>query len=150
MVRAGAAILMLSALLAVVSLLSVTRALKLKLRAAVGIPVTIQEGLSVNPSGSAPEATVQVLPPDPPVAVSACEYATPTIPSGSEAVEITSGAGLTWMPSACVAVALAASMSLAVNVARPGEAGRPEILPLGASSCRLAGSDPAEIDQEYG
>src|SRR3954451_3365252 len=66
---------------------------KLEVPAVVGIPeIRPVEPLSVNPAGSAPESTVKVYPPVPPLAVIVWLYAVPIIPLGRLAGLTVSGA----------------------------------------------------------
>ena len=48
----------------------------------------------LNPAGSDPLDTDHVYGGDPPAALSACEYATPTVPAGSDDVVILKAGGL--------------------------------------------------------
>ena len=71
---------------------SVTRAVKSKLPAVVGVPVNAPlDGSSEIPAGNAPADTVQVNGAVPPVAVTDAEYAAPTVAAGKEAVWIAGG-----------------------------------------------------------
>ena len=72
-VRAAGFTARVSAFVAVALLLSFTWTVKLAFAAPFGVPVIAPLALSVNPAGSDPETTDQVLPPVPPVAVSVCE-----------------------------------------------------------------------------
>jgi hypothetical protein len=67
-------------------LLSVTVAVKFDVLAAVGVPLMVPPALRLSPAGNAPPLTLQTFPPVPPLAASACEYAVPTVPFGSEEV----------------------------------------------------------------
>ena len=81
-----------SAWLKVAEALSVTCTVKLKLPAVVGVPEMVPAVLSVRPPGRDPELvpTENVYVPTPPDAASACEYGEPTVPEGSEEVDIVS------------------------------------------------------------
>jgi hypothetical protein len=49
----------------------------------VAVPERSPAGVSVKPDGGDPAVTAKVTAPVPPVAVMACEYATPAVPDGS-------------------------------------------------------------------
>jgi hypothetical protein len=63
-----------------------------KLPAVPGVPDTMPEELKERPGGGAKVISDHVYGGTPPVAASDCEYGTLTVPSGSEALEIESGA----------------------------------------------------------
>jgi hypothetical protein len=85
--------LMLSGWEAVWLVLSVTVAVKLAGPAVVGVPLIVPDALSVSPAGSDPDVTLQVFPPEPPVAPRVCEYEAPTVPGVSDVVTTVSVAG---------------------------------------------------------
>ena len=59
-----------------------------------GVPDIVPPADRVNPAGSDPLATDHVYGGDPPEAASACEYAVPTVPAGSDEVVIVKAGGL--------------------------------------------------------
>ena len=73
-------------------LASLTRSVKEKVPAVVGVPVMVFPVMS-SPAGSAPAEIVQVYGVVPPVAVRDCEYAAPTVPFGSGQVVLLVSAG---------------------------------------------------------
>jgi hypothetical protein len=75
--------------------------------------------LSDSPSGSDPLASDHVYEPLPPVAVKVREYATPTLPSGSELVEIDTAGFAMLNVKGLVADPLAVSVARTVNCAFP-------------------------------
>jgi hypothetical protein len=67
---------------------SVTWNVMLEVPAVVGVPPITPVADKLRPAGSVPEDTHQLYGAVPPVAVSVWLYAVPTVPAGSEAVEI--------------------------------------------------------------
>ena len=109
----------------------------------------IPEGLSVNPAGSAP-LLVQVLPPDPPIAESDCEYGTETMPLGRTDVATVSGRGSTVIWSGCVSLSFSLSTTRTLKLKLPAALGVPAIVPELLSSARPPGKPPDAIDQVKG
>src|SRR5262245_51920225 len=101
------------------------------------------------PGGRFPDGWVQVYCGVPPVAESACEYASPTRPAGSDGVVMVSAAAFTLKLSARVADWLALSDTRTVNPKSPAAVGVPVICPP-ALSASPPGSEPAATDQLYG
>ena len=65
---------------------SVAVIVKLDVAAVVGVPVIAPvAAFSDNPAGRLPAETLKVYEPLPPVALTVCEYATPTVPLGNVA-----------------------------------------------------------------
>ena len=64
--------------------LSVTRTVKLLDPAVPGVPEIVPPAARLNPAGSDPLATDHAYGGVPPEAASVCEYATPTMPAGSD------------------------------------------------------------------
>ena len=127
--------------------LSVTLTVKLEGPAAAGVPEIVPpERLS--PAGSDPLATDQVYGGVPPVALSACEYPTPTVPAGNEEVLMLNAGALIVTDSAALAAAEALSVTLTVKPDNPAAVGVPEIVP--AAKLSPAGSDPLASDHVYG
>jgi hypothetical protein len=114
---------------AVCLLLSVTVTVTLAVPAAVGVPLMLPPALRFNPAGSAPLLTAQVYPPVPPLAVSVCEYADPTVPAGNDVVVIVSVGAAIAMLSALDAVCLLLSVTVTVTLEVPVAAGVPLMLP---------------------
>jgi hypothetical protein len=95
MSRVGALIVRANSLSLICSLLSLTRTVKLKVFAVVGVPLNTPPLLNDSPGGSAPATTVQLNGCVPPVAANDVLYATPTVPGGSGLdVVMTSAGGL--------------------------------------------------------
>jgi hypothetical protein len=74
----------------VVPALSFTCTVKVAVPATVGVPLIVPPADKLSPLGNDPVATDHEYPPVPPVAASVWLYAVPTVPLGSEAVEIVS------------------------------------------------------------
>jgi hypothetical protein len=147
--RPGGLIVSDNAAVAAPDALSVTFTVKFAVPAAVGVPEIVPPALRFIPAGSDPLATDQVYGGAPPLAASACEYAVPTVPTGSDDVVIPKPGGLIVNDSAAVAVAEGLSVTFTVKLAVPAAVGVPEIVPP-ALRFRPAGSDPPASDQEYG
>jgi hypothetical protein len=128
--------------------LSVTFTVKLLGPPVPGVPEIVPPADRVNPAGSVPTDTVQVYGVNPPEAVSACEYAVPTVPAGSDAVVIVK-AGLIVSDSAFVMLPLALSVTFTVKLVDPAVPGVPEIVPP-ADRVNPAGSVPTDTVQVYG
>ena len=77
------------------------------------------------------------------MAESVCEYAAPTVPLGSEAVVIESGAGFTMRVNCRGAAPLTAT----VNIKEPAWVGVPESTPAALKGLRPGGKVPLETDQ---
>ena len=137
-------IVMAKARLAVPVPLSFTVAVKLKLPAAVGVPVIEPFVFKVSPAGAEPDHWYGGEPPD---ADKLCEYVVPTVPAGrGEPVVIVSVAGLIVMAKARLAVPVPLSFTVAVKLKLPAAEGVPVIEPL-AASVSPAGAEP---DHWYG
>ena len=139
---------MLRALVAVLPPLSATRTVKLEVPNAVGVPVSAPAALSVRPAGKDPALTLHAFPPLPPLAANVCEYAVPTVASGSEAVVTVRGGGSTTMLRTLVALLPPLSATRTVKLEVPTAVGVPVIAPP-ALSVRPAGSTPAIRDQVF-
>jgi hypothetical protein len=127
--------------------LSVTLIVKLDDPGVVGAPEMIPaERLS--PAGSDPVATDHVYGGVPPVAFSACEYTTPTMPAGNEDVVMLNAGALITIDIAAVAEPEALSVTLTVKPTDPAELGVPDI--VAPERLNPAGSDPFATDQVYG
>ena len=127
--KAGALIVNDNAAVADPVALSVALTVKPDNPAVVGVPDIVPPE-RLNPAGSDPVETDHVYGGDPPVASSACEYATPTMPAGNDEVWITSGVGSTVSDRAFEAVAVVMSVACTVNVAVPAADGVPLITPV--------------------
>src|SRR5215472_4363537 len=108
---------------------SVTLTVKFAAPAAPGVPEMLPPADRLRPAGSVPLDTDHEYGGVPPVAPSVCEYATPTVPAGSEDVVITRAGGLMVSDSAAVAERAALSVTLTVKFAAPAAPGVPEMLP---------------------
>ena len=128
--------------------LSVTFTVKLLDPAVPGVPDIVPPADRLNPAGSVPTDTVHVYGADPPEAASACEYAVPTVPAGSDAVVIVK-AGLIVSDSAFVVLPLALSVTFTVKLLDPAVPGVPEIVPP-ADRLNPAGSVPTDTVHVYG
>ena len=128
--------------------LSVTFTVKLLDPAVPGVPEIVPPADKVNPEGSVPTDTVHVYGGDPPEAASACEYAVPTVPAGSDAVVIVK-AGLIVSDSAFVVLPLALSVTFTVKLLDPAAPGVPEIVPP-VDKVNPAGSVPTDTVHVYG
>jgi hypothetical protein len=126
--------------------LSVTLTVKLLDPAAVGVPEIVPFAASISPAGSDPLAIVHVKGGVPPIAASVWEYAVPTIPVGSDEVEICKAGGLIVIDNAAAADVdgEALSATFTVKLLDPAAVGVPEIVPF-AASISPAGSDPLAI-----
>jgi hypothetical protein len=140
-VSGGVATEMLKDWVAVVLAESFTCVVKLLDPAAVGVPEITPPADRERPAGSAPPLKVHEYPPVPPEAVSDCEYATPTVPAGSDVTLTVNAPGFTLIVSDLVAEAFAESLTLAVKLLEPAAVGVPVIAPA-AESERPAGSAP--------
>jgi hypothetical protein len=138
-----------SAAVAETDALSVTRTVKLLGPAAPGVPDTVPPADRLSPEGSEPLDTDHVYGAEPPVAPSACEYAFPTIPAGSDDVVILNVGGLIVSDSAAVAETDALSVTRTVKLLGPAAPGVPDTVPP-AERVIPAGNDPLTNDQEYG
>jgi hypothetical protein len=143
MFNAGALIVSDSPALADPEALSVTLTVKLDDPAAVGVPEIVPPA-RFSPAGSDPVTTDHVYGGDPPVALSACEYPTPTIPTGNEEVVIASVGALIAIDNGAFADTDAASVTLTVKFDDPAAVGVPEIVFPEIPS--PAGSDPVATD----
>jgi len=144
MFNAGALIVSDSPALADPEALSVTLRVKLDDPAAVGVPAIVPPA-RFSPAGSDPVTKDQVYGGDPPVALSACEYPTPAIPTGNEEVVIVNVGALITIDSGALVDTDAASVTLTVKLDDPAAVGMPDIvLP---ERLNPAGSDPVATDQ---
>lgn len=134
------AIVTLRFLLAVWPFESVTVALTLNVPAVSGVPVTepLEETASPPPP---PEKVYGGVPPDAPTLP---EYATPTCPSGSDAVVIVSGAVVIVTVCCLLAVFPAVSLAVIVKVNVPAVVGVPESVPS-AANVTPGGSEPEAV-----
>jgi hypothetical protein len=90
----------------------------------------------------------------PPLAASVVEYAVPTVPEGTELVEIVTGVTTAATVSvndvvAVCAVGIVESVTFAVNVNEPPAVGVPEIVPA-VDRVKPAGKAPELMVQLYG
>ena len=145
MPRAGALIVSVSAAVADTDALSVTFTLKLLGPAVVGVPDIVPPA-RLNPDGKDPLATDHEYGGVPPDATSACEYAVPTVPAGSDDVVIPKAAGLIVSDSPVVVDTDALSVTFTKKLLDPAVLGVPDIVP----PARLSpdGSDPLATDHE--
>src|SRR5260370_30080733 len=121
------------------------RTVKLRDPALRGVPDIAPPAARLKPAGSDPLATDHVYGGVPPEAASACEYATPTVPAGSNDVVITSAGGLIVTDSAADADTDALSVTRTVKLLDPALPGVPDIVPP-AARLKPAGSDPLATD----
>ena len=116
--------------------MSCTRIVKVEVPTVVGVPLIWPvDGLSVNPTGKAPETTLHDNGGVPPDEVSRIVYVVPTVPNGNgerlvRVIGMTPG-GLTVRLSCLVAVPDAESVTFTMIVAVPAIVGVPEITPEG-------------------
>ena len=147
MVKAGALIVSDRLAVADADALSVTFTAKLAVPAAVGVPDIVLP-VRLRPAGSDPLATDHVYGAVPPVALSSCEYAVPTVPAGNDAVIIFKGGALIVNETLAVADPDTLSVTCTVKLDEPEVLGVPDIvLP---ARLRPAGSDPLATDHVYG
>src|SRR4051812_38863636 len=145
MTSVGGATVIVSPLAAVAPAVSLTCAVKLDVPAVVGLPAMVPFAASASPAGSVPDVSDHELAPAPPVAESANEYGTPTIPAGTALLEIVSTGTSTVIVSALVAVRPPLSATRTVKFEAPAAVGVPVIAPA-ALSANPAGSEPALTD----
>src|SRR5262249_17436414 len=112
-----------------------------------GVPLIAPAVLNERPWGKLPVVTVHVYPPLPPDAASVCEYVTPTVPSGSDAVVMVTAAGSMVRARSCVSLALRLPVTGTVKFEVPAAAGVPLIVPL-ALKDNPCGKLPAVSCQE--
>jgi hypothetical protein len=124
---------------------SLTRTVKLDVPVDDDVPETVPETASERPGGNEPDSTDQLYPPVPPAAEIGCEYATPTVPLGSDAVATESG-WMTVIPKDPVAEAPDESLTTTPKLNEAAIVGVPEIAPDDENE-RPSGIDPAETDQ---
>jgi hypothetical protein len=145
--NAGALIVIDNAAVAETEALSVTLRVKLDDAAVVGVPEIVLPEI-LKPAGSCPVATDHVYGGVPPVALSGCDYAMPTVPGGREDVVRFKAGALIVIDNAAVAETEALSVTLTVKLEGPAIVGVPEIvLP---DRLKPAGRDPLAIDHVYG
>jgi hypothetical protein len=125
--------------------LSLTCTVKLDVPVDDGVPEIVPEPASERPGGNEPEMMDQEFPPVPPAAESDCEYATLTMPLGSDAVATESG-WMTVIPNEADAVAPDESLTTTPKLNEAAIVGVPEIAPDDENE-RPSGIDPAETDQ---
>jgi hypothetical protein len=127
-------------------LASVTWNVGVAVPAVVGVPLTTPvTEFNVKPNGSVPEVTCHVRAPVPPVAVSVCEYGTPTMPSLSAVVVIFSSGFVTVIVVLAVALCGGLPESVTWNVsgvAATAVVGVPLTTPVEAFNVKPAGSGP--------
>ena len=121
--------------------LSVTHTVKLLDPAVPGVPDMVPAAARLNPAGNVPLATAHEYGGDPPVAPSAWEYATPTVPAGSDDVVIPKTGGLIVIVKSVVTLSGAKSLTVTVNVNVPLFRGVPVMVPS-RLSVSPAGSVP--------
>jgi hypothetical protein len=123
--------------------LSVTRTVKLAEMTALGMPEIVPPA-RLRPGGSDPLTTVHVYGGVPPDALSPCEYAVPTVPSGNDNVVMARTGALIASDKMAVADRDALSVTLTVKLDKLVAAGVPDNFP----SMRLSpgGSDPLATD----
>src|SRR5579872_4248472 len=110
---------------AVSELLSFTCTVKLEVPAAVGVPLSCPAVLRANPAGNVPLVTDHWYGDVPPLAVSVCVYAVPTVPLGTgEVVVIASPAPIVNLKF-CVAVSELLSFACTVILEVPAAVGVP-------------------------
>jgi hypothetical protein len=129
--------------------LSVTFTVKLLDPAALGVPDIVPPADRLSPAGSDPTDTVHEYGADPPETASACEYAVPTSPGGSDDVVIAT-AGLIVSDSAFVVLPLALSVSFTVKLLDTAAEGVPLMMPVDAARLKPAGKAPNETVQVTG
>ena len=140
-VKAGALIVNDRAAVADADALSVTFTVKLDEPAAIGVPDIVLPA-RLSPAGSDPLVTDHVYGGVPPVALSACEYAAPTVPAANDDVVILKAAALIVNDRAAVADADALSVTFTVKLDEPAAVGVPDIVlparlsPAGKRSAR--------------
>jgi hypothetical protein len=149
MPKAGELMVMDKAAVAEPDALSVTRTVKVLDPAAPGVPDMVPPAARLNPAGNVPLATVHEYGGDPPEAPSAWEYATPTVPAGSDAVVIPKAGELMVIDNAAVADADALSVTRTVKLLDPAVPGVPDMVPA-AARLNPAGNVPLATDHEYG
>ena len=117
---------------AVLLLLSCTSTVKLDNPVVVGVPeITPVLGAMLSPAGNDPLDMLHVYGGTPPVAVTVCEYAVPTTPSGKLVVVIVNGVPETIVSvSGCDAVLSSLSVTSIVNDVAPAVVGVPDITPV--------------------
>ncbi len=126
---------------------SVAVTVKVNVEALDGVPVNAPLAeLSDSPPGNAPAVIEKVTAPVPPVALSACEYAIPTVPFGSVTGFTTSAAATTTV-YAREPVAPSVSLPVIVKLNVPAALGTPVIAPL-ASVQRQTGRQRTRGDSE--
>ena len=123
---------------------SVTFTVKVEVPAVVGVPEIVPPA-SVNPAGSDPLDTDHAYGAVPPLAFSACEYATPTVPPGNEDVVTLNPGPLTINDSGALADTEALSVTLTVKFEGPAVVGVPVIVPPDRPTPE--GRDPLATDQ---
>jgi hypothetical protein len=132
---------------------SVTCTVKLDWPPLVGVPLIVPLWLKVRPAGRDPEANVHEYGSVPPEAVSAVEYAVPTVPLGNELEVIASGdpLALIVMEKALDAFCTGEeeSVTCAVKLDWPALVGVPLIVPF-VLKLRPAGRVPDANVHEYG
>jgi hypothetical protein len=128
--------------------LSVTLTINREAPIVVAVPYIVPLGLRLRPSGSEPLARDQMYGGDPPVALSACEYAAPTAPGGKAVVVIVRAGELIVSDSDSIKDDDALSVTFSVTLEEPVAVGVPVIVP--STRARPGGSTPLTIDQVYG
>src|ERR1039457_4418795 len=129
--------------------LSVTRTVKLLGPAGPPVPDMVPAAARLNPAGNVPLATAHEYGGEPPVAPSAWEYATPTVPAGSDDVVIPKAGELMVIDNAAVADADALSVTRTVKLLDPAVPGGADMVPPAASLTPPANVPVAPV-HEYG
>ena len=148
--RAGGLMISESAVVAEPVALSVTFTVKFADPALPGVPDIVPPADRLRPAGNDPPATDHEYGGDPPDAPSGCEYATPTVPAGSDDVVIRTGGGSTVNDNAFVALPPPLSVNLTVKFAVPPADGVPLITPVDAARLKPCGKLPCDIAQVTG
>jgi hypothetical protein len=143
MLNTGALIVNDNPAVADTDVLSVTFTVKLADPAAVGVP-EIVPAAKLSPTGSDPVAMDQVYGGDPPVALSACEYPTPSMPTGNEDVVIVNAGALITSDRGAMVDVDALSVTFTVKFDEAAAVGVPDIVP--PERLNPAGSDPLATD----
>jgi hypothetical protein len=121
--------------------------------ALVGVPLIVPLLLKFRRAGKAPDATVHEYGALPPVAVSAVEYAVPTVPLGGAVVLITNpfrGFKLIQRAACAVSGGVEASETCPVKLNWPESVGVPLIPPLVLDNVNPDGNDPDTTVKLYG
>ncbi|HEY3838650.1 MAG TPA: hypothetical protein VGL72_18860, partial [Bryobacteraceae bacterium] len=121
--------------------------MKLDGPAALGVPDMVPPE-RLNPAGRDPVDSDHVYGGDPPVALSACEYATPVVPGGNEDVVIFRAGVLIVNDNWAVAETDALSVTFTVKLDDAAAVGVPDMVP--PERLNPGGRDPVDSDHVYG